>query len=387
MKIVGLTSSSGPYIRARWSAVAQEYAEHEVYLVEFGKVSSTYAWQPVEVSLPYQRIVLSDRPAQFQSLSQLVHLIQLLIKALNQLQPDVVVLNGYQQPATLAALIWCQFQRRPTVLLSESKEDDSARTGWRETLKRSMLKAYGAALVGGKSHKQYLVKLGMPAEAIFLGYDVVGNAAYHPKLIKGCDRPIQKPYFLSINRFIPKKNLAFLISAYAAYRRVAGDRAWDLVLCGDGELRSELEAQIKQLHLQEVVHLPGFLQQEEMLPYFAHGSGLIHASIQEQWGLVVNEAMAAGLPVLVSNRCGCFEELVIEGVTGFGFDPTDQDQLMRLMLALSLEQVDLARMSQGALTHIQNFAPEQFAHGLMQAVTHAVSLSQPHALLSSRQSL
>ena len=162
------------------------------------------------------------------------------------------------------------------------------------------------------------------------------------------------------------------MTTYAAYCQKVGDRAWDLVLCGDGELRPQIEAKIAQLNLQHKVHLPGFLQQEQLLPYFAHASCFIHASTTEQWGLVVNEAMAAGLPVIISNRCGCFEDLVIEGVNGFGFDPHNSQQLTNLMSHISSESVDRQKMGQAALEHIQNFSPEYFAQGLTQAVKYAI---------------
>jgi glycosyltransferase involved in cell wall biosynthesis len=178
---------------------------------------------------------------------------------------------------------------------------------------------------------------------------------------------------LAINRFVPKKNLLFLISSYAAYRQIAGNNAWDLVLSGDGQQRPQIEQLIAELGLSDVVHLPGFLQQNELLPYFVHASCFIHASIQEQWGLVVNEAMAAGLPVLVSNRCGCFEDLVIEGVNGFGFDPENSQQLTDLMLKVSSEKIDLAQKGNAALEHIQKFSPDYFAQGLMQAVEYALT--------------
>jgi glycosyltransferase involved in cell wall biosynthesis len=227
--------------------------------------------------------------------------------------------------------------------------------------------------VGGQPQKRYLMKLGMPADAIFLGYDVVGNDVFHPKKIKSFPRPLKQPYFLAINRFVPKKNLLFLISSYAAYRQAAGANAWDLVLSGDGQLRPQIEQQIAELGLKEVVQLPGFLQQDELLPYFAHANCFIHASIQEQWGLVVNEAMAAGLPVLVSNHCGCFEDLIIEGVNGFGFDPENSQQLTDLMIKVSSGNVDLEKMAQAALEHIQKFSPDYFAQGLMQSVKYALA--------------
>ncbi|MEL6166319.1 MAG: glycosyltransferase family 4 protein, partial [Cyanobacteria bacterium J06628_3] len=117
--------------------------------------------------------------------------------------------------------------------------------------------------------------------------------------------------------------------------------------------------------------LPGFLQQDDLLPYFAHAKCFIHASIQEQWGLVVNEAMAAGLPVLVSKRCGCYEDLIIENVNGFGFDPENSQQLSQLMLKISSGEVKLEKMSQASLEHIQKFSPDYFAEGLIQAVEYA----------------
>jgi glycosyltransferase involved in cell wall biosynthesis len=137
-------------------------------------------------------------------------------------------------------------------------------------------------------------------------------------------------------------------------------------------MRSEIEQQITKLGLKNVVHLPGFLQQNELLPYFAHAGCLIHASIQEQWGLVVNEAMAAGLPVLVSNQCGCFEDLIIEGTTGFGFDPENSQQLTDLMIKASSSAIDLGKMSQAALEHIHKFSPDYFAQGLMEAIDYAI---------------
>lgn len=218
-----------------------------------------------------------------------------------------------------------------------------------------------------------MTKLGMASKAIFLGYDVIDNETFHPDKIRLLPKLLNRPYFLSINRFVSKKNLAFLVLSYATYRQAAGIYAWDLVLCGDGLLRLQIEQQITELGLRDVVHLPGFLQQGELLPYFAHASCFIHASIQEQWGLVVNEAMAAGLPVLVSNHCGCFEDLVIEGVNGFGFDPKNSQQLTDLMLKVSSGNIDMEKIGQAALEHIQKFSPDYFAQGLIQAVEYTLA--------------
>ncbi len=375
MNIVGLSSTNNPYVQARWSSFSAYKHDYDVSLIEFGRISSVYAWKPVKIEVTYKRIILSDKPSQFQSIGHLLLLIHQLYKALSAVKPDVLVLNGYQQPATLAALLWSKFYRKPVILLSESKEDDAPRKWLMESVKKLLIRQYQSALVSGEKHREYLVKLGMPRDAIFLGYGVVGNDTYTPNKLAKLSHPVEtnQPYFLAINRFITKKNIPAILEAYSEYRRHHILEAWDLIICGDGELRSQIEAQISALDLNSNVHLTGFLQPDELLPYFAHASCFIHASTQEQWGLVVNEAMASGLPVIISRCCGCFDELVIDGVTGFGFDANQPSELTKLMSKMSGKKVDLCQMKHAALNRIAQFGPSFFADGLNKSVSYATS--------------
>lgn len=298
---------------------------------------------------------------------------KVLIKHLAQIKPDVVFIPGWYSTVARAALKWCKQHKVIPILMSETNEHDSPRIWWREFYKSLLVRSYKASLSGGQKHKHYLIKLGMKPDAIFLGYDVVDNDLFTPSRIKSFPNPLSKPYFLAINRFVPKKNLFVLLSSYREYRRKAGESSWDLVLCGNGELQEKIKQYITELDIKNSVYLPGFLKPDQLLPYFAHASCFIHASIQEQWGLVVNEAMAAGLPVLVSNRCGCFEDLIIEGVNGFSFEPENVEELTKLMRKVSSGEVDLQAMGQAALKHIQKFSPADFAEGLMQAIKYATT--------------
>jgi glycosyltransferase involved in cell wall biosynthesis len=371
MAIAVIFANYGPYHIARLGAashLSQAYSQ-SVIGIELARQEKEYPWHTTVNALPFKLYsVTTEQP--LEEISSPTLCIQLW-QLLNQLAPDAVAIAGYSRPPMLTALLWCRQRGKPAILMSDSTEYDFTRNPLKEIVKRSIVKRFDAALVGGKPHTRYLIKLGMVPEAIFPGYDVVGNDVFHPDKTHSLAPPLNTPYFLSINRFIPKKNLSFLISAYAQYREIAGNSTWDLVLCGDGELRSDIERQIQELNLQIRTHLPGFLQQNDLLPYFAHARCFIHASIQEQWGLVVNEAMAAGLPVLVSDRCGCFEDLVIDGVNGFGFDPENQEQLTNLMLKMSSGEVDLDAMGQAALDHIQKYSPDYFAQGLKQAIDYA----------------
>ncbi len=368
-----LFSSYGPYHIARLESISaySPSSEYQVVGIELARSVKKYPWKVNLDNLVFPLISLvRDRDLERTNFKDLI---QKLIKTLNQINPELLAISGYFKPSLLMALFWCLSTKKPAILLSESTEEDAQRIWWKEKIKSLIVSRFKCALVGGMPQKRYLMKLGMPESAIFLGYDVVGNDTFHPEKISNLSSPCTKPFFFTINRFIAKKNIPSIISAYAQYRQQIGQDAWDLVLCGDGELRPQIEQQIAKFALQNVIHLPGFLQQEELLPYFAHASCFIHGSTHEQWGLVVNEAMAAGLPVIVSNRCGCFEDLVIEGVNGFGFEPTNIEALANLMLEMSSGNVDRAKMGQAALEHIQKFSPEYFATGLIQAVKYAVA--------------
>ena len=368
-KIAILFTNYGPYHLSRVQTFQYVY-QSEVIGLEISRDGVDYQWR---TNLNFSNFTIYSildhlRPNQVSTRVKILKTFGLL----SNLNVDVVVIAGYARLPMLIALFWSLWYRKPAILLSESKEDDEPRIWWKEIIKKWLISNYSSALVGGNPHKNYLIKLGFPENAIFTGYDVVNNNTFHPTTIKNLPSPLKHPFFLAINRFVQKKNLPFLLSAYASYQQHQGDTAWHLVLCGDGELRPELENQISQHNLQNFVHLSGFLQQEDLLPYFAHAQCFIHASTTEQWGLVVNEAMAAGLPVLVSNRCGCFEDLVTEGVNGFGFDPENQDQLIYLMLKMSSGDVDLEAMGSASLQQIQNFTPEHFAEGLKQAIQFAL---------------
>lgn len=145
------------------------------------------------------------------------------------------------------------------------------------------------------------------------------------------------------------------------------------MLLGDGDLRFSVFNLRSSLGLDACVHLPGFKQYDELPAYYGCASVFIHASITEQWGLVVNEAMASGLPVLVSNRCGCAQDLVQEGVNGFTFDPYNVEQLAELMLRISaFQDVSLSAFGDASRKLISNWGLERFAEGMSQAVRTAL---------------
>jgi glycosyltransferase involved in cell wall biosynthesis len=125
--------------------------------------------------------------------------------------------------------------------------------------------------------------------------------------------------------------------------------------------------------------MPGFKQYPELPNYYGLASAFVLPSISETWGLVVNEAMASGLPVLVSDRCGCAPDLVRDGTNGFTFDPYSVEEIASAMLRVwKMEDGELKRMGAESSRIIAAWGPERFVSGLELAVVKALE-SGPRA--------
>jgi glycosyltransferase involved in cell wall biosynthesis len=370
----------GPYHHARLNAAADRLS---VTGIEWSAKSHD-AWGASATPARYHKVSLF--PEATDHYPNKVELRFAFWSALEQTNPDAVAVNGWNNFGSLIAAICCVRRGIPMVVMSESSRQDEPRTWWKEAIKRRIVSLYSAALVGGKHHVEYLVELGMPRERIFTGYDVVDNAYFREKTeeIRSQRSEVRQKYalpekyFLASARFVEKKNLPKLIQAYAEYRRrshIETKVPWDLVLLGDGPLRKTLNSQLSTLNLRDHVHLPGFRPYDELPVYYAWANTFVHASTSEQWGLVVNEAIASGLPVIVSDRCGCVPELV-QG-NGFTFDPINEHELTARFLEMaSLSDEERTHLSDNSYRIAANFAPECFGEGLERAARVAMGVPQ-----------
>jgi glycosyltransferase involved in cell wall biosynthesis len=385
-RVAVLFERFGPYHHARLNAAGLLMS---VWGVEACALEDTYAWDKVEGAAAFERVTLTDRVSGDREWKKQLH--NQMWRTLEEIKPQVVVVPGWASPDALSALLWCAETDTPAVVMSESTAWDELRSGLKEWIKSRLVKLNSAGLVGGTPHGEYLNRLGLAPERIFFGYDVVDNGYFSSQADevskqKADNRKrhgLPEKYFLASARFVEKKNLPRLLKAYARYRELARkskieepeSEIWDFVLLGDGPLRTSILELRSSLGLESYVHLPGFKQYDELPVYFGMAGAFVHASTTEQWGLVVNEAMASGLPVLVSNRCGCAQDLVREGVNGFTFDPGDIEQVASLLLRVSAAQFPLADFGIASRQLISAWGPERFANGLRDAV--AVALKSP----------
>ncbi len=387
-RVAILFDNFGPYHLARLRAASSVC---EVLAVEFGSSSAEYDWTQ-QSTTGFKRVVINHAGSSNQLGTYDFR--EYLFNELKRFKPDVVFVPGWSTRGAILAIKWCIKMGVPSVVMSESTEWDSSRNALKELVKRSIVSAFSAAMVGGTSHRSYIHKLGMPSDRIFIGYDVVDNRFFREesRKLQACSWELGKenmrPYFLASARFIEKKNLPRLLKAYASYRgavmRSTIDHRpstpkvpWDLVLLGDGHLRPELERLRRELGLEDCVQMPGFKQYEALPGYYAHAGAFIHASTTEQWGLVVNEAMASGLPVLVSNRCGCAADLVKEGINGYTFDPFNEMQLCELMEKVAFSEDEMKKMGAASIEIISSYDDSSFGRGILASAHAAIADPKP----------
>ncbi|GAC1465258.1 MAG: glycosyltransferase family 4 protein [Isosphaeraceae bacterium] len=372
----------GPYHLARLRALAVVLEKSGTQLIAYETAGNQglYPWKTSRDQEPFEWVTLfPDR-----TLEDLTSFSckQAMRGALDRDRPDALGIVGYVRPESNAMLSWARENGKSTVLMSETQKIDHPRTWWKEAIKRRRVRRFSAALVGGPRHRDYLESLGIPASRIALGYNAVDSASLasqaetHRENQEARQGLPSAPYFLAVSRFAREKNLISLIRAYTRYRQDAAEQStWDLVLCGDGPAASEIEAAIVSSGFQESIHRPGFLQLNELTRWYAYASAFVHPSLMEPWGLVVNEAAACGLPLLISDRSGCVETFVPDGTasTGRRLNARDINEMAMALKWISGLPVDERRaMGERAGLIARDWGPERFAQGAVEAFQTAL---------------
>lgn len=302
-----------------------------------------------------------------------------LLRALRQMDPDAIVVNGYATLWDILAALYARSTRRRSFSVFDSTAADHARDWLREGAKRVLLATCfdGIFCSGSRSH-EYLLSLGFPDQRIVEGYDVVDNghfASPAPRTMSGLP---EVPYFLAVARFAPEKNLEVLLDAYDNYAsgEIRGSREpWPLVLAGAGPLDSQLRRRSAAISAGAIL-FPGVVRYHNLPELYQRAGCLVLPSLSEPWGLVVNEALAAGCPVLVSDRCGCVPELVHHGRNGFVFSPHRPAELSQLLARIAhLGNEERAKMGAAGRSLVARLSPASWADRFLDLLARAESSS------------
>jgi glycosyltransferase involved in cell wall biosynthesis len=357
--------SIGPYHLARLRALAAANEAAPVVGLATSSREQKYAWergdQPCRIETVFDR-------QDFESIDP-GRIRREVMKRLTEIGPDVVGVNSYSLPDARASVEWCRRNGKMAILCTDSKRDDAPRVAWRELLKKQLVSLFDAAVVAGSPQRRYLVDLGFPAARIRDGLDVVDNEFFR-RVTEPAFGDAKSRYFLSCGRLIPLKNFDALLRGYVRYRSESPE-PWRLIIAGDGPERERLTNLASELG-GDGIEFVGHQSYEDLRKYY-HGAGaFVLPTINERWGLVVNEAMASGLPVIVSERAGCAQDLVQHGENGFLVDPTDSNDLADRLRDMASDGDRRKHMGHRSLQIIADWGLERFASGFMDCVADGI---------------
>jgi glycosyltransferase involved in cell wall biosynthesis len=285
---------------------------------------------------------------------------------LDDINPDVVVSIGYAQKAFRNAAAWAK-SRGVLSILAFDTWGPSKHWWYPKEIAKWLLcpRLYDGVWVSGSRAHVYASTLGFSQDQIWHGYDCVDNLHFvrPASFYKQGD----EQYFLTVSRLSTEKNIKTLIKAYERYSGKGG--RWLLKIVGTGPQEERLRDAVDRHGLSEKVHFLGWLDYHELPRVYWDASVFILASRSDSWGLSVNEAMAAGLPLLISTACGCMPDLCKSGINGYVFDPADYDSLSDLMRSCSDCTFDLKALGANSRAIIEPYSIDTWCSSLNDMVT------------------
>lgn len=359
-----LVLNFSPYhvARLRYMAAALAKWNARLHGIELAAVDTQYPWKVDRQREVFEwHTLVNDR-----AMGDVPHREQAaaIRRLLSELAPAAVVIPGWSHGFLRGAIRWCKARRVINVVQSDSIRGlpiripgEPARRWYLEFAKRLFLRGVDAAQGAGERSREYLAELGVPRARTVLKLDVVDNAyfAQISQEVRANPEPHRRElglphrFFLYPSRCMERKNQGRLLDAYTLYLRAAGPEPWSLLLLGSGPTESVIDARIAELQTPQITRRP-YAAMPELARCYALAGALVFPSWNETWGLIVNEAAAAGLPLLVSKNAPACEHLLVEGKNGWSFNPLNVEEiaagLMRMAALTQDERDAMARLGQ-----------------------------------------
>lgn len=255
-----------------------------------------------------------------------------LVRILLNLKYKRISVGGWDLPESWTAIL-CS-PKNKNVITQESSIFESKLSGVKSLLKRLFVKRLGLALVSGVPHARLMRAVGFEGDVVVTGG--VGLANRAERVIRAHKEFSGR--FLYVGRLSPEKNLAFLLRVFALPSMVD----FHLTLAGNGPEREALRSLAGKN-----VTFAGHVPNERIHEVYATHDVFVLPSLSETWGLVVEEALYYGLPVLVSSSVGSVEDLVLSYGAGLVFDPLSENSLQQMIEAMAAQYDKHARAACG----------------------------------------
>lgn len=288
---------------------------------------------------------------------------------LDKVNPDVLVTGFVSFPFGAAGLAWAKSRKKGIIEYDDQREDTFVRSKLNNWVKKRLLRNVDAFLCPAPAWDNTLLKWGFKKEEIFYGLDTSDNDFWGKKVIDDLSDNLPESYFMTVGRQVKMKNLTFFLQSYLKYISKGG--VIPLVMVGEGPEHDKL---VELAHDNPMVTFLGFQTRDSLRSLFVRMKALVLPSFrQETWGMVVNECMASGNIVAISNEAGASTTLVIDGKNGFHFSPYSEEDIIKVLFKIeSLTSEEDIKMRDNSKHIINNWGIDKFVNELYDACVYSM---------------
>lgn len=375
--IIFIESILTPYLIARFNAINTVFNGNiEVWFQSASDVNRHWKEFP-EIQFQYK--VLKDRPLRIMGSDVLTFHINTDVISLlsaNKTKIERIVCCGWDSFTLIYAAFWCQQQHIPYTIWAGSTENE-------KSLQRSVtaplvcwiVRHADSCIAYGVRSQKYLEKLGAQKKQIDIFLNSVDVAYFHQHTQMTNEKRIELRQannisekdlvFLFVGQLIERKGILQLINAFLAVLESQQKPHISLMIIGDGPLEKEVVNLIPPIYRKHI-RLIDHMEYSQLPQFYAISDVSILPSLREVWGLVVNEAMACGLPVLVSSRAGCADELVSSDQNGYTFESSAQDIQHAIQKMINKTSEQRTEMGKESYRIIRSYTDKKSAQKLLQ---------------------
>lgn len=366
MKVIILHNDFRVYWKGRLAYLKKFFNDKNVdfYAIElFGK-GSPYLFDRYDNTEKWWTCLFPEESFQDISVKDLK---KALFAKLDEINPDIVITGSIVFFSGALGIRWAKQHKKKFVMFDDAKPSRVKRNFLVQWVKDLITKQIDGLWLPSAEYDEEYANLNKNKVLFFHGYNCIDNQLFRFKNKKEMNCMV----LICVARLVPIKNLKNLLKSWKLIE--ARKTGYKLVIIGDGPEFDNLNKLKLDLELETVVFL-GAIPNTDIPTYFFNANAFILPSLSESWGLVVNEALAAGLPVLLSNEINARRSLLRDGVNGYGFSPFSISNMTdRIIDYIQLSLEEKKNMSNNSLAIINDMSYEAMGEQLLPALDDLIS--------------
>jgi glycosyltransferase involved in cell wall biosynthesis len=361
LKVIILHNDFRVYWKGRLTYLKKFFTDKNVdfYAIElFGK-GSPYLFDRYDNTEKWWTCLFPEESFQDISVNDLK---KALFSKLDEINPDIVITGSIVFFSGALGIRWAKHNKKKFIMFDDAKPSRVKRNFFVQWVKDLITKQIDGLWLPSKEYDEEYTNLNSSKVLFFHGYNCIDNQLFKFKSKKEMNCMV----IICVARLVPIKNLNNLLKAWKLVETKKTN--YKLVIIGDGPEFDTLNKLKLDLEMETVVFL-GAIPNTDIPTYFFNANAFILPSLSESWGLVVNEALAAGLPVLLSDKINASKSLLRDGVNGYSYNPLSiSDMTDRIMDYISLDQESKKNMSNSSLEIISAMSYEEMGKQLLTAL-------------------